>query len=306
MKIYTKFLIVLTGVFFYFLPASAQYFIPEKKLAEQLKTRTVIVELYPDSAGIPNACNDVLQNAFKEYWTLTPVEFLPAEKFKEILKTGDTRYAAFLPYNGEHTLTMERVEWGTGSVIHSKSFYFDHFDFALSLITGPDKEEPVTTISFANDNLMTSDLLFAVQQIARLVNASLNDIKGPDYFDHKKNIEFVKTKILLIPREYIKEKEIADIDEKYEFPHRLVTLDEMNTLILSKDDQYIYPKIMWSMMHNAYGWITIWAKDGSITSFMSFGGIHTKSNQSANEVIKPGHLKYITSGTAQGMNNRYK
>ena len=39
---------------------------------------------------------------------------------------------------------------------------------------------------------------------------------------------------------------------------------------------------------------------------MAFGGIHTASQQSANEVIKVGDLKYIVSNMAQGINNKYK
>ena len=86
----------------------------------------------------------------------------------------------------------------------------------------------------------------------------------------------------------------------------MVSLDEMNSLVLAGDEQYIYPKIIWSIQHSAYGWVTIYAKDGSITSFMSFGGVHFQSEQSANEVIKAGDFKYIASSMAQGMNNRYK
>ncbi|MBK9045564.1 MAG: hypothetical protein IPL74_02290 [Bacteroidetes bacterium] len=63
-----------------------------------------------------------------------------------------------------------------------------------------------------------------------------------DYFD-KKNIEFVKTKTLLIPQELFKEKDIEKLKDKYDFTYKVVSLNEMNDLILSKDEQYIYPKI---------------------------------------------------------------
>ena len=285
---------------------SAQYLIPRKELCEQLKSKTVIVELSDGTSAEAAKTNEALRSAFKDFWTLTPVEFLSGTDFNKIVAAGDTKYAAFLAYDGEHTLTMQRLDGISGPVIHEKSFHFDHFDLALSLITGPYKDTPVATISFANKNILSGDLLFAIQQISRLVNASLNDIKGHAYYDHKKNIEFVKTKTLLIPQELFKEKDIEKLKDKYEFPYKVVSLNEMNDLVLSKDEQYIYPKIIWSIQHKAYGWLTIFAKDGSVTSFMAFGGIHTASEQSANEVIKAGDLKYIVSGMAQGINNKYK
>ncbi|MBK8416351.1 MAG: hypothetical protein IPL22_18675 [Bacteroidetes bacterium] len=287
-------------------PSSAQYLIPKKDLSEQLKSKIVIVELSDGTSAEAMKTNETLRNAFKEFWTLTPVEFLSGTEFNKIVSSGDTKYAAFLAYDGEHTLTMQRLDGFNGPVIHEKSFNFSHFDLALSLITGPNKDTPVATISFANKNIMSGDILFAVQQISRLVNASLNDIKGMDYYDHKKNIEFVKTKTLLIPQELFKEKDIEKLKDKYDFTYKVVSLNEMNDLILSKDEQYIYPKIIWSIQHKAYGWLTIYAKDGSVTSFMAFGGIHTASQQSANEVIKVGDLKYIVSNMAQGINNKYK
>ncbi|MBK7968794.1 MAG: hypothetical protein IPK08_07525 [Bacteroidetes bacterium] len=89
--------------------------------------------------------NETLRNAFKEFWTLTPVEFLSGTEFNKIVSSGDTKYAAFLAYDGEHTLTMQRLDGFNGPVIHEKSFNFSHFDLALSLITGPNKDTPVAT-----------------------------------------------------------------------------------------------------------------------------------------------------------------
>ncbi|MBL0050602.1 MAG: hypothetical protein IPP29_03300 [Bacteroidetes bacterium] len=89
-----------------------------------------------------------------------------------------------------------------------------------------------------------------------------------------------------MPDELFNEKDLVKIADKYEFPNKVVTNKELNDLVLAKNEEYVYPKIIWSNMHSAYGWVMISAKDGSLRSFMSFGGIKTNSEQKANEVLK--------------------
>jgi len=282
-------------------PASAQFFIPDKSLCEQVKSRTVIVQLTSDSAA-----DEVMRQAFKKYWTLTPVEFLTKEQFNQAITIGDIRYAALISSFGESTHTITRFDMKTNTTEERGTFYFGHYDYSLCLLTGSNTNKKVCSITFAFDNLITSDFLFIVQQISRLVNASLNNISGPAYYDHKKNIEFVKTKTLLVPKELFKEKELAKIGEIYTFPYKIVTMGEMNDLVLSQDETYIYPKIIFCEQHNFYGWVTISAKDGSITSIMTFGGIQVAAVVKSDEAIKVKDLKYISSGFAQGINNKYK
>lgn len=307
---------------------AAQYAIPKKELCEQLKSKILLVEIKDVSDTSVNGESEVLKRSFKDYWTLTSVEFLPTEDFNKALASSDNKYAALLAYDDESTRSVKHYSHKRTQVLNAGTspatmganyqtdpigtysgetkFYFSHFNLSISLMNGAEAKTQVCTISFANDNLVTADLQFTVQQMARLINASLNDIKGPNYYDHKKNIEFVKTKTLLIPREVFKEKDLLKIQEAYEFPHKIVSLNEMNDLILAKDDQYIYPKIIWSIQHKAYGWITVSPKVGNITSFMAFGGVHVNTHQEADDVIKVKDLKYIASGMAQGINNKYK
>lgn len=108
------------------------------------------------------------------------------------------------------------------------------------------------------------------------------------FFDHDKNIEFIKSKKLAVPSELFSEKDLAKIADKYEFPNKVVTNKELNDLVLAKNEEYVYPKIIWSNMHSAFGWVMISAKDGSLCLFMSFGGIKTNSEQKADDVLKQG------------------
>lgn len=284
------------------LPASAQFPIPDKSLCEQLKSKKLIAELRNDSSG----ADEVMRNALKKYWTLTPFELLPAEEFKKILASGDTSYAALISSFGESSHTITRFNTKTSGGFEDRgTFYFGHYDYSLCLVTGNNTNTKVCSITYAIDKLITSDYLFIVQQISRLVNASLNNINGLAYYDHKKNMEFVKTKTLLVPKELFKEKELSKLSEIYKFPGKVVSLSEMNDLVLSENEEYIYPKIIFCAQHNFYGWVTVSAKDGAITSIMTFGGIQVASNVKSDEVIKVKDLKYITSGMAQGINNKY-
>jgi hypothetical protein len=282
-------------------PATAQFYIPGKSLCEQLKSRTVIVQLTGDTTA-----DLVMRNAFKKYWTLTPVEFLTKEQFNQAVTIGDIRYAALMNSFGESSHTIVRFDTKLNTTEERGTFYFGHYDYSLCLLTGSNTNTKICSVTFAFDKLITSDFLFVVQQISRLVNASLNNISGTAYYDPKKNIEFVKTKTLLIPKELFKEKELAEVSKIYTFPHKVVSMSELNELVLNEDETYIYPKIIFCEQHNFYGWITISAKDGSITSIMTFGGIQVSAVVQSDEAIKVKDLKYITSGFAQGINNKYK
>lgn len=126
------------------------------------------------------------------------------------------------------------------------------------------------------------------------------------YYNPKKNIEYIKTKTLLIPQELVSEKDALKIKEKYEYACKILPSKEINNLALSKDDQYIITRIIFVPQLGDYGWITYSPKDGSVKSIMGFGGVKISTNQKPNEIIKVGHFKYILSGMAQNINNKYK
>lgn len=284
--------------------ALSQYALPEKTKCETLKSRTLAVRLFTDANGEYTAYNDAIKKAYNEEWKITAVEFFSPKDYADLVKEGNTKYAVVYAGDALSTRTLERVKGS--EIIHSKEFRFAHFDVTLANITGADALDPVTVVSFANDDLLPSEFFFAAQQLVLLVNASLNDVTGLTFYDHEKNIEYIKSKKLAVPDELFNEKDLAKIADKYEFPNKVVTNKELNDLVLAKNEEYVYPKIIWSNMHSAYGWVMISAKDGSLRSFMSFGGIKTNSEQKANEVLKTGQLKNALSSFMQKVNNRYK
>lgn len=287
-----------------FKSAIAQYALPDKAKCETLKSRTLAVRLFADQNGEYTAYNDAIKKAYNEEWKITAVEFFSPKDYADIVKEGNKKYAVVYAGDALSTKTLQRVQGS--EIVHSKEFRFSHFDVTLANITGADALDPITVVSFAHDDLLPSEFFFAAQQLVLLVNASLNGVQGLAFFDHEKNIEYIQSKKLAVPDELFNEKDLAKIADKYEFPHKVVTNKELNELVLAKNEEYVYPKIIWSNMHSAYGWVMISAKDGSLRSFMAFGGIKTNSEQKANEVLKTGQLKNALSSFMQKVNNRYK
>lgn len=292
--------------------ANAQYVIPVKERADLLKQRTLAVLLFDKENAELATYNEAIKKAYTEEWKITPVEFIYKEQFDEIVKSGNTKYAVVYSNNALNTLTfihiLERdlILKRTGDTLKLKTFKFSHYDVYLSLVSGPSgKLDNVTLISFANDELIPSDFFFAAQQFSLLVNASLNGNRGKTFYDPEKNIEYIKSKTLLLPYEFFDGEDLAKLSDKYEFPYKVSGFYELNEIVLAKNEDFVYPKIIWSDQHDLYGWVIVSAKDGSLRSFMSFGGIKTGSNQKAEEIIKPGRLKDALSKFLQKANSRY-
>jgi hypothetical protein len=111
---------------------------------------------------------------------------------------------------------------------------------------------------------------------------------------------------LIIPKEYIKEKEVSKVGDYYTHPLELVDLDKYQDIILEKKDEMAYVKIIWSIQHELYLWVTVSAVDGKILSQTSFGGVKFGSHQDADDIIKVKHLGYAANLRAQEFNHKYK
>ena len=297
--------LVITGIIFSSFKAQGQYLFPKKELCEQLKTRTLAVQLFDETNPALKPFNDAIRKAYTEEWKLTPVEFVSLQKKDELLNAGDTKYALAYPSNVVTTYTQEFIDRDTRITKFEREFNFSHFDVYLVLITSPGKSTNITSVSFINEDVLPGELFFAAEQLHLLVNAALNDRTGKAFYDAEKNIEYIKSKTFLLPAEFFKEKDLPKMAEKYEHPFKISDLKELNEVILSKNAQYVYPKIIWSNKHRVYGWITVGAEDGAVRSFMAFSGLATGTNEKANEVLKPGQLNNALNKMMQKVNNKY-
>jgi hypothetical protein len=306
MKTYLKhvvliFLAVLLGEI-----ACSQYRFPEKENCEQLKSRTLAVLLFDESDPNSKPYNDAIKKAYSEEWKITPVEYVSRAQYDEIVSTGNTKYAAI--YQADVTLiyTQEYTrEYKHYKTEYSREFQFKHFDVILNLITAPGKTTKVTGITFCNSELLPSEFFYAGQQLQRLVSASLENRTGKAYYDAEINVPYIKSKKFLIPKEMFRESDIQKLGEKYEYPYEVTDYLTMDSLVLAKSPDYVYPKIIWSDQHRAYGWISISTADGAVLSFMGFSGLAVGTNEKPNEVLKPGNLRNAVNMMMQKTNNKY-
>lgn len=297
----------------------AQYEYPEKELCDELKNRTLVVQLLDETGDAEKYLNTALKEVFSE-WNLTPVEFMTWEAIVDILDSKNTNYAVLLQDHELRKDTRSRsvdqygrkvfgaTDLGTNKLAFKQYydvFTFSYYNFNL-LLTTKKKEKVVTSIGFANGDLSKIDYLFLFQQLTRLIDSSLNGISAAEFYDVESNIEICKTNKLVLLRDFFNEKDIAKISDYYEFEYELVDFAGYQDVILNKVENAGYSKIIWSNQINMYEWVVVNAKNGRILSQLTFGGVKFGRDHEANDIIKSKHLKYITHKTAQKVNNKYK
>src|SRR5688572_3089100 len=172
----------ISFLMYFFFPATgfAQYNIPRKELSEQLKGRTLLMEIKDSADNSPDGATEVLKSSFKDFWTLTPVEFLTTEAFNQALTAGDKKYATLLAYDDESTRSVKHYYHAKkpsnnynnqnsptaydiepiGKDAGETIFHFSHYNLSVSLLNGSEAPTQLCTISFANSDITTGDLQF--------------------------------------------------------------------------------------------------------------------------------------------------
>jgi len=285
----------------------AQYIFPEKELCEELKKRTLAVQLINEKSDLDKNTNNTLKEVFNENWDLTPIEFVTPAESKRILKEKDTKYVVLT--QKDEVANDERTEWrdSKGNFSPSKEvvFTFAYYGFDLKMPTEK-KAKIITSVGMANGDLSRIDYLFLTQQLNKLIKNSLAETPMNEFYNVDRNIEKCQNYTLVILKDFIKEKEIDKISELYPHNYELVDFKTYEDIVLNKTPKKGYIKIIWSNQIKMYEWIVIDAQNGDILSQMSFGGIKFGSSHKANEIINVKHLKHILNKTGQKMNNRYK
>ena len=294
----------------------SQYIYPDQDLCEELKQRTLLVQLLDETDEASKALNNALRDEF-EAWNLCPVEFKSNAQVEEILNSRNTKYAVLTQDNAvQKDIRSRNVDQNGKLIIGSgtedgvfKQFYtafsFSYYNFDLLLPTGKKKPETITSITFANPELSRIDYLYLVQQLNRLIESSLVGTKSGDYMDPESNVSKIEKSKLIFLKDFFKEKEIGDISKYYESPYELVDMERYQEVILEKEPGLCYAKIIWSNQINMYIWVVVNAADGQILAQQSFGGVKFGSSHDADDIIKVKHLKYVTNVKAQKFNNKY-
>lgn len=309
---------LLSILFFtYALSVSAQYEVPPKDYSEEVKNRILAVELISEVDENSKNLNSSLKQTFEENWKWSKIEYLTPSEIEQIL---DEKNADYLVLKQEKTTKKEirtgyidsngkRHKVGMGGTDNRgtfsyTAFSFGYYEFNLILPTSK-KPKTLTSIGLANGDLSSIDFLYVVQQLNRLVQASLEETPMEDFYNVERNIAACKELELAILTDFIKEKEKNDIGNYYTYNFELVNFAKYEDLILKKTQGVGYVKIIWSNQHSNYAWIVVNAENGETLSLLTFGGVKFGRSHEANDIIKAKHYKYITGKTGQKINDKY-
>lgn len=295
-------------------PVFAQYSYPDQDMCQELKNRTLVVELLDET----DESNIILNNALKEEfeaWDISPVMFKTSEEVSEILDARDTQFAVLTQDNAvQKDIRARKLDdkgrlmFGAGlpsSTQNYVAFAFSYYNFDLQLPTGKKNPVTITSIGFANPELSRIDYLYLVQQLSRLVNSSLSGTPSSEYYDAAVSVAKIKASKLIFLKDFFKEKEVAEIPDNLEAEFELVDMGAYQETILSKEPGKTYAKIIWSNQVNMYVWAVVNAEDGQILGHQGFGGVKFGKTHEANDIIKVKHLKYVTNEKAQKFNSKY-
>ena len=308
--------LIWSALFFFLLstPAFSQYPYPDKDLCEELKKRTLVVELLDETDETKTILNNALKEEFGA-WDICPVVFKTSEEVSAILDARDTQFALLTQDNAVQRNIRTRKLDEKGRLMHGPglpsneqdyvAFTFSYYSFELLLPTGKKDPENITTIGFANGELSRIDYLYLVQQLNRLLSSSLSGSASSEYYDAEQGVAKISASKLIFLKDFFKEKEVAEIPKFLEVEFELLDMDEYQQVILGRESGKSYAKIIWSNQANIYVWVVVNAEDGEILGQQGFGGVKFGKTHDANDIIKVKHLKYVTNVNAQKFNSKY-
>jgi len=279
--------------------------------------KTLAVELLEGENN--ESLNNALIQSFDDKWTFTSVEFFKSSEISQILKDKNENYVYLFQGNAikedirtRKTYTHSngrKMDNSFGKIIESKqdylAFSFQYYAFKL-LSINEEKVKTITRVTFANSELSKIDYIFLVQQLDRLVTYASNGKTANEYYeDVAKNIEKIKSSKLILLNEFFKEKDLKKMPKYLNIQYELVDYEAYENAIINHEKGTTHIKIIWNDFLGLYVWIVVDSESGKILAQTSFGGIQFGKHHTANEIIKPKHLKYMTNRTAQKFNSRH-
>lgn len=295
-----KFKVIITFILYAFLSeANGQFKFPEKKLCEELKNRTLAIELLEGEYADSDAN---LKQIFTDNWKLTPIEFVNTAKIKEIIKSEDSKYIILNQYdnNKNHTYIDNTPSNHSSQDMvlasNAQIANLPRYTFELSLPNKKNKQS-ITRICFVENYLSKADYLLLYQQLNRLIESSLAGKPLAEYYNVKRNLENINGNTLVLNIESIPIKDKEKIADNYKLKYEVIEGKVFEEIRLNKTPGKNYVKTIWSTEHPGYALAVFSAETGEVLAMVAHrdGGFI---------VVK--HLKYITMEGAQNMISRYK
>lgn len=302
-------LAAIASIVFFTFNGYAQFKYPKPEYVVELKKRKLVVGLLDGDSEYNRQANEHIQKYFSEFWKFTPaVEFMDKRNVEAILESNDERYAIIIHEHGSHDMegirrTRNGVQQNKAVVVASLNF----FALSLYVITNkPEMQEAVFRVTFAHDKLQPADYLFAVQQFEINLNSVDQGVKSREFFPIKENLATMKTKTLLLEREYLKVAE-ETIKTLYKNPFIVIPTSEFTERVLKREDGYLYSKLIWSEQSGVYMFVIADVATGRIYAQVALGGVNrwkTGETRPAYEMGKA-QFKYVVMEGANNVNSRY-
>jgi len=294
-----------------------QYVLPKKADAEKVLKSKLIVQLLDEKSDVDKNYNICMKTSFEKNWKLTELAFMDKEEIDKILKSKKEGYAILSQSDAERKLVRTKymgpdgkmVSFAEAPVGSSKveftKLLFSYYNFKLDVIQGS-KIIEVTNLGFANGELTSVDFLFLCQQLTQLLDFAVKSPDAKNYSNVDANLEKCKKSKLILLKDFFREKDQAEMKSYCDYDFKLVDRVEYQDIILNQNPGNAYVKIIWSNQHQNYIWVVVDAENGKILARTAFGGVKFGTYQSADDIIKAKHIKYVYNKTAQNLNNRYQ
>ena len=301
-----------------------QYPYPRVELAELALNRTLAVQLLYEDSEVEEALNQVLKETVMTYYEGEAEFFFPPELEKAMRKNGEDYAFLTQPEFLEEDVRMD-ISYVDGS-FHSwilggsnepsdlarhevedfryESVRLGQYQFILSLIDGR-REKQISTVILPNGNVGKHDHLFIIQQFDLLLGSAVEGVMRSDFVDVEENIDRIKSTTCYFLKDYFSEETQAEFTDFYEYPYELVSFQEYQQVILNRQEESTYIRIIFSFQHNKYMWVIVDASDGRVLALNDIGDYKFTGTFDATNLIKPRHLKLSLSEDTQLLNNYY-
>ncbi|WP_055446168.1 hypothetical protein [Lacinutrix mariniflava] len=231
----------------------AQFGMPKAEDANKIQKRTLLVvldevderlkkkinkkpEKFQKYADEINLYNENLKSAIENTWTFsTEIRYVTQTKFLEIKKDKKQKklYAYF----------SNKIQRNPSRII-SDSYYADAPDIYTINIGLADEKKAIHSMMYSTSHPSEADLTFISQQFQNLLT-SLQQAEGKKYRKEMKatmakNSQKLKTKTLLLDKEFVDKKLISKIDKIYKYDYKLTDRETIDKAILAKDSKYAY------------------------------------------------------------------
>lgn len=246
----------------------SQLLIPKKDHVAELKKRILVVEVFDHSVDKYQSRNAIIKELFRTHWHWNDsIQFKTGKEIEKLYEKTDDRYAVMeIGWDDYKTRSRQTMEIALVQDYYAYSLYLITKD-VLKLSKSEEKiiKRQVLQITYSYPQDEYADIRLAIQQFD--FHLSEAERRNADRISYSvpENLEVLKNRTLLLPREYFKSApDEASVAKHYKHPFKIVSKEEMNEAAKSGKAGYAYVKFIYSLLYKQYGVVAVDAETGTI------------------------------------------